>query len=74
MARDSAVGRERVLIVPGNLTLENAANQLADAAQSDINQQILEVRSLAHSILLFLQNLKYARRTRIQWIHSDAES
>lgn len=50
MARDSAVGRERVLIVPGNLTLENAANQLAGAAQSDINQQILEVRPLTLSI------------------------
>lgn len=58
MARDSAVGRERVLIVPGNLTLENAANHLADAAQSDINQQILEVRSLALSIC------KQKRRTR----------
>lgn len=47
MARDSAVGRERVLIVPGNLTLENAANQLAGAAQSDINQQILEVSTIS---------------------------
>lgn len=43
MARDSAVGRERVLIVPGNLTLDNAANQHAGGSQTDLNQQILEV-------------------------------
>lgn len=45
MARDSAVGRERVLIVPGSLQLENAANQHTGVPQNDINQQILEVSS-----------------------------
>lgn len=44
MARDSAVGRERVLIVPGNLALENAtSNQHGGNPQNDLNQQILEV-------------------------------
>lgn len=44
MARDSAVGRERVLIVPGTLNLENSTNQHSGAPPTDLNQQILEVK------------------------------
>lgn len=43
MARDSAVGRERVLIVPGSLALDAASNQHANVPPSDIDQQILQV-------------------------------
>lgn len=44
MARDSAVGRERILIVPGSLTLDGGSSQQQPGVpQSDINQQILEV-------------------------------
>lgn len=45
MARDTAVGREHVLIVPSSLTLDVGSAQQAGMAQNDINQQILEVRS-----------------------------
>lgn len=42
MARDSAVGRERVL--PGSLALDNStSNQHVASVQNDLNQQILEV-------------------------------
>lgn len=44
MARDSAVGRERILVVPSSLALDNTtANQHVPGAQNDLNQQILEV-------------------------------
>lgn len=44
MARDSAVGHERILVVPGSLALDNSAtNQHVTGAQRDLNQQILEV-------------------------------
>lgn len=44
MARDSAVGRERVLVVPGSLALDNTTtNQHVAGVQNDLNQQILEV-------------------------------
>lgn len=43
MARDSSVGRERVLVVQGGMhSLENAA-QSQPSDSIDINQQILEV-------------------------------
>lgn len=42
MARDSAVGRERVLVVPGSLALDNT-NQHVASAQNDLNHQIREV-------------------------------
>lgn len=59
MARDSAVGRERVLIVPGSLALDAASNQHAGVSQGDINQQIMEVRvSSLNKILSYLTNLK----------------
>lgn len=46
MARDSAVGRERVLIVPGSLALDPASNQHVNVSSpSDINHQIMEVSS-----------------------------
>lgn len=45
MARDTAVGREHVLIVPSSLTLDVGSAQQAGIAQNDINQQILEVRN-----------------------------
>lgn len=51
MARDSAVGRERILVVPSSLALDNASNQLVAGAQNDLNQQILEV-SVVYSILI----------------------
>lgn len=45
MARDSAVGRERILVVPSSLALDNTtANQHVTGAQNELNQQILEVR------------------------------
>lgn len=45
MARDSAVGRERILVVPSSLALDNTTtNQHVTGAQNDLNQQILEVR------------------------------
>lgn len=43
MARDTAVGREHVLIVPSSLTLDGGSPQQSGMAQNDINQQILEV-------------------------------
>lgn len=44
MARDSAVGRERILVVPSSLALDNTtANQHVAGAQNELNQQILEV-------------------------------
>lgn len=44
MARDSAVGRERILVVPSSLALDNTPNnQHVSGAQNDLNQQILEV-------------------------------
>lgn len=44
MARDSAVGRERVLVVPGSLALDNSStNQHVASAQNDLNHQIREV-------------------------------
>lgn len=43
MARDSAVGRDRILIVPGNLALDNSATQHGGGAPTDLNQQIIEV-------------------------------
>lgn len=44
MARDSAVGRERILVVPTSLALDNSTtNQHVTSAQNDLNQQILEV-------------------------------
>lgn len=44
MARDSAVGRERILVVPSSLALDNSTtNQHVTSAQNDLNQQILEV-------------------------------
>lgn len=52
MARDSAVGRERVLIVPGSLALDSAPNQHAGASQNELNQQILEVSTLRTSSLI----------------------
>lgn len=45
MARDTAVGREHVLIVPSSLTLDGGSPQQSGMAQNDINQQILEVSS-----------------------------
>lgn len=43
MARDSSVGRERVLVVQGGMhSMENAA-QSQPSDSIDINQQILEV-------------------------------
>ncbi|XP_037026275.1 histone deacetylase 4 isoform X5 [Bradysia coprophila] len=44
MARDTAVGREHVLIVPSGLTLDVGSAQQAGMAQNDINQQILELK------------------------------
>lgn len=46
MARDSAVGRERILVVPGSLALDTTSNQHVTGAQNDLNQQILEVSKL----------------------------
>lgn len=46
MARDTAVGREHVLIVPSSLTLDGGTPQQSGMAQTDINQQILEVSSI----------------------------
>lgn len=47
MARDSAVGRERILVVPSSLALDStASNQLVAGAQNDLNQQILEVSKI----------------------------
>lgn len=44
MARDSAVGRERILVVPSSLALDNSStNQHVASVQNDLNQQILEV-------------------------------
>lgn len=54
MARDSAVGRERVLIVPGSLQLENAANQHTGVPPNDINQQILEVSPINQTKIFFI--------------------
>lgn len=49
MARDSAVGRERILVVPTSLTLDNTTtNQHVTGAQNDLNQQILEVSIWKH--------------------------
>lgn len=45
MARDSAVGRDRVLVMPsagGTIPLDGVASQ--PQTPDDINQQILEVR------------------------------
>lgn len=51
MARDSAVGRERILVVPSSLALDNSTtNQHVTSAQNDLNQQILEV---SQSFILF---------------------
>lgn len=44
MARDSSVGRERILLVPGSLALDGSAQQQQQPAQADINHQIMEVR------------------------------
>ncbi|XP_031625009.1 histone deacetylase 4 isoform X4 [Contarinia nasturtii] len=45
MARDSAVGRERILVVPSSLALDNTTtNQHVNSAQNDLNQQILELK------------------------------
>lgn len=41
MARDSPMGRERALVVPGNITLEGSS--LPPPVRDDINQQIMEV-------------------------------
>lgn len=47
MARDSAVGRERILVVPSSLALDNTTtNQHVTGAQNDLNHQILEVRHI----------------------------
>lgn len=56
MARDTAVGREHVLIVPSSLTLDGGSPQQSGMAQNDINQQILEVSNtnLLEHLLLFL--------------------
>lgn len=56
MARDSAVGRERVLVVPGSLALDTSTNQHVAGAQNDLNQQILEV-SFHTRRLINLNNL-----------------
>lgn len=55
MARDSAVGHERILVVPGSLALDNSAtNQHVTGAQRDLNQQILEVSQHLTDFILFL--------------------
>lgn len=59
MARDSAVGRERILVVPSSLALDNSSNnQHVGGAQNDLNQQILEVSQsnvlFFHSYLFFV--------------------
>lgn len=43
MARDSSVGRERILLVPGSLALDGSAQQQQQPVQADINHQIMEV-------------------------------
>lgn len=53
MARDSAVGRDRVLIVPNSLALDNASSQHPNVPQTDINQQILEVSLRSRFLLRF---------------------
>lgn len=45
MARDSSVGRERILLIPGSLALDGSAQQQQQPVQADINHQIMEVRS-----------------------------
>lgn len=45
MARDSSVGRERILLVPGSLALDGSAQQQQQPVQADINHQIMEVSS-----------------------------
>lgn len=66
MARDSAVGHERILVVPGSLALDNSAtNQHVTGAQKDLNQQILEVSQFDHlclwsvCVFSFRQNLLF---------------
>lgn len=55
MARDSSVGRERSLIVPGNIPLDSTTIATIHAPiTDDINQQILEVSQKK----LFLIRLK----------------
>lgn len=47
IARDSAVGRERILVVPSSLALDSTpTNQHVAGAQNELNQQILEVSFL----------------------------
>lgn len=55
MARDSTVGRDRVLIVPGSLALDSASSQHPNVPQTDINQQILEVNIIKTTIKLINQ-------------------
>lgn len=55
MARDSAVGHERILVVPGSLALDNSAtNQHVTGAQRDLNQQILEVSQFDKFYFIFI--------------------
>lgn len=63
MARDSAVGHERILVVPGSLALDNSAsNQHVTSVQNDLNQQILEVSQTHFPILI--SNTIYMNRHR----------
>lgn len=67
MARDSAVGRERILLVPSSLALDNTTtNQHVADAQNDLNQQILEVRLNVFSAF-FLSN----QTVRLNFSHTD---
>lgn len=60
MARDSAVGRERILVVPSSLALDNSSNnQHIGGAQNDLNQQILEVSQSSHFIHTFFLSFAY---------------
>lgn len=62
MARDSAVGRERILVVPSSLTLDNTTtNQHVAGAQNDLNQQILEV-SILQILFISIHNYDYNQR------------
>lgn len=71
MARDSAVGRERVLVVPGSLALDNTTtNQHVAGVQNDLNQQILEV-SFSLRLVFGHKESAFVRlaRFRLNWEH-----
>lgn len=60
MARDSAVGHERILVVPGGLALDNSAtNQHVTGAQKDLNQQILEVSQFDRYYFIYFWQIYY---------------